>query len=393
MNDDCYKKLIKRHEEAAQALVNILQVRLDYPIEPPFISRHRQALVKLSERSQKIAECLLLEDITISENPVQGGSFGDVFRGDMAGCVIAVKVIRVYQESNMDKILKSFSREAVIWRQLSHPNVLPFYGVFRRGVTKLCLVSPWMQNGDMSHFLSQKGEIDCVPLALDVAKGLEYLHSQRVLHGDLKCGNILVSDAGRACLADFGFSTAKDSNSVLVTASSTKGAGTLAWTAPELALGTIEKPDEACDVYSFGMVCYEASMFSGCTPFAGSSIPQVITAIHLGQRPERPDDLQARKRGLTNRIWKIIATCWHKTSGKRFTAGQVVQRLSTLPNRPPDNRPVDDDPRLSRVTYRQPHHPFSILEMISKRESTGTPCIPGSISQIFGLVDLWASDG
>ncbi|KZP02198.1 kinase-like protein, partial [Athelia psychrophila] len=164
-----------------------------------------KALIKLSEHSQRYPGCLLLEDITISKKPVQGGSFGEVFKGEMAGCVIAVKVLRVYEDSEMSKLLKSFSREAVIWRQLSHPNVLPFYGVFVNS-WKLGLVSPWMKNGDMSHFLAQIGEIDCVPLAIDVAKGLEYLHSQNILHADLKCGNVLVSDARRACLADFGLS-------------------------------------------------------------------------------------------------------------------------------------------------------------------------------------------
>lgn len=47
---------------------------------------------------------------------------------------------------------------------------------------------------------------------------------------------------------------------VLVTVSSPRGAGTLAWTAPEQALGTIPKADEACNVYSFGILCYEASL-------------------------------------------------------------------------------------------------------------------------------------
>ncbi|KZP06101.1 hypothetical protein FIBSPDRAFT_876854 [Athelia psychrophila] len=65
----------------------------------------------------------------------------------MAGCVIAVKVLKVYKTSNMEKILKGFTREAVIWRQLSHPNVLPFYGIFRLGGSNSPRLSPWMKNG------------------------------------------------------------------------------------------------------------------------------------------------------------------------------------------------------------------------------------------------------
>ncbi|KZP14187.1 kinase-like protein, partial [Athelia psychrophila] len=287
------------------------------------------ALIKLSEQSQRYPECLLLEDITISQDPVEGGSFGEVFKGDMAGCLIAVKVLRVYQKSKMDKILKSFSREAVMWRQLSHPNVLPFYGVFANS-PRLCLVSPWMQNGNLSNFLSEIApEIDCVPLAIDVAKGLEYLHSQNVLHADLKCGNVLVSDARRACLADFGLSVAQDTHSVLITAASTRAAGgTLAWTAPELLLSDTKRPDKACDVYSFSLVCYEASLDG--THTCSKSGPQVIINMSQGRRPERPVDPRSHRRGLTDDIWDIIATCWHQRPEERLTAGHAVRRLSTL---------------------------------------------------------------
>ncbi|KZP24288.1 hypothetical protein FIBSPDRAFT_427562 [Athelia psychrophila] len=49
-------------------------------------------------------------------------------------------------------------------------------------------------------------------------------------------------------------------------------------------------------------------------------------------------------------------------------------------------------PLPSRTMYRKAQHPFSILEMISERESTGTPCATGSMSAVFGLSGLWDSD-
>lgn len=135
-------------------------------------------------------------------------------------------------------------------------------------------------------------------------------------------------------------------------------------------------------------------MFSGCIPFQGKSNLQLIIALNQSERPERPVDLRSRRRGLTDRIWRIITRCWHQKPEERFTAGQAVQCLSNLPDRPPDNRSADDFTMLppSRAMYRQAHHPFSILEIISERETTGTSCVPGYISQIFGLGDLWDSD-
>ena len=81
--------------------------------------------------------------------------------------------------------------------------------------------------------------------------------------------NILVSDTGRACLADFGLSVAKDSSPVQMTMMTTGGTGgSLNWSAPELLPdmndfttngSEIAKPEAPCDVYAFAMVCYEAS--------------------------------------------------------------------------------------------------------------------------------------
>lgn len=97
--------------------------------------------------------------------------------------------------------------EAVIWRQLSHSNVLPFYGIHQldSDPQRLCLVSPWMENGTLREFLARVSNTYCVPLvssklksnrgyatnsfyltqALDVAMGLDYLHDEGIIHGDL----------------------------------------------------------------------------------------------------------------------------------------------------------------------------------------------------------------
>ncbi|KAF7983081.1 hypothetical protein HWV62_23999 [Athelia sp. TMB] len=115
----------------------------------------------------------------------------------------------------------------------------------------------------------KKSDMDQIHKALDVARGLEYLHSQSIVHADLKCVNILVSDTGRACLADFGLSVAKDSSPVYITMMTTGGiGGSLNWSAPELLPdmndfttkgSEIARPEAPCDVYAFAMVCYEAS--------------------------------------------------------------------------------------------------------------------------------------
>jgi serine/threonine protein kinase len=156
-----------------------------------------------------------------------------------------------------------------------------------------------MENGNVLQFLDHvTPTIDCTHLvstgscmkvwrrphsnnfiqALDIAKGLEYLHSQKVIHGDLKgvciAGvlymmslttflqvNILISRTQRAFLADFGLATTI--NSTVRNSSTFQSGGTLRWQAPELFRDDDDEVPNtntmATDIYAFAMVCYEAS--------------------------------------------------------------------------------------------------------------------------------------
>lgn len=62
--------------------------------------------------------------------------------------------------------LQSFAREAILWSQLEHPNVLPFYGLYRLGdqSDRVCLVSPWMDNGNVSEYISVNPKVARLPL-------------------------------------------------------------------------------------------------------------------------------------------------------------------------------------------------------------------------------------
>lgn len=62
---------------------------------------------------------------------------------------------------------QEFSCEAVIWRQLTHQNILPFYGVYRldRNPPRVCFVCPWMENGNLVSYLSERAPAtNCVPI-------------------------------------------------------------------------------------------------------------------------------------------------------------------------------------------------------------------------------------
>ena len=138
----------------------------------------------------------------------------------LGGEKVCIKVLRVYNAKTDDQkqalsvsdihdpcvvslaltLWKPFYGEAVVWKRLKHPNVVPFLGV---STTPLQLVSRWMPNGTLTEYVKAKPHANRISLVripptvvhlsklnlfklLDVAEGLNYLHTCHTVHGDLK---------------------------------------------------------------------------------------------------------------------------------------------------------------------------------------------------------------
>ncbi|KAF9262809.1 kinase-like protein [Marasmius fiardii PR-910] len=116
-------------------------------------------------------------------------------------------------------MIEDFCQEALIWTQFDHPNVLKLLGV-NTSLFKadFCLVSPWMENGDIVTFLGKRTNHDRLRSIREIAAGLEYLHSHSpiIVHGDVKGANILVDDNYSYRLADFGLSREGHSSTTLL---------------------------------------------------------------------------------------------------------------------------------------------------------------------------------
>ncbi|KAF7341251.1 Argonaute-like protein [Mycena venus] len=141
-------------------------------------------------------------------HPVSGGGFSDIYKGELDTEDVCIKVLRIFTtELRLDKIYKELAREVLIWKELSHPNVLPLLGIdLIARKPSCCLVSPWMKNGNVMAFLethpnfSKSSLVNYHPFLLgkwcleiilqvrDIASGLKYLHDldPPVVHGDIK---------------------------------------------------------------------------------------------------------------------------------------------------------------------------------------------------------------
>ncbi|KAJ7829156.1 hypothetical protein B0H14DRAFT_2810462, partial [Mycena olivaceomarginata] len=144
-----YKELLACRGTEAQRLLDLLQDLLDldsFSVVRPLLL---QALLWLSRASGLHPRCFKIGQ------QVAAGGFGDIWKGLVCGQTVSVKIMRIFRDSHVEGALKEFGREAVIWRQLCHPNLLPFFGLYHLD-NRLCLISPWMESGNIVEFLDKE---------------------------------------------------------------------------------------------------------------------------------------------------------------------------------------------------------------------------------------------
>ncbi|KAJ7493809.1 kinase-like domain-containing protein [Mycena latifolia] len=357
-----YKEFLACRGSLAQGILDVVQDLLDSSSEArPLLSK---ALIRLSRASGLHPRCFALSGLEKIGQQVAAGGFGDVWKGLVRGETVAVKMMRLFRDTDVETALKQFGREALIWRQLSHPNLLPFYGLYYLE-SRLCLVSPWMENGHVLEFLKNApAGTDRLSLILDVAMGLEYLHKEHIVHGDLKAMNILITPSCRACIADFGLSTIADAvTATLGFTHSTANAsgGTARYQAPELLTG--ESPNHSgSDVYAFGCVCYE--ILTGKAPFY-ELLKDITVSIKVisGHRPSQPEI------ALCDPIlWLLLQDCWQQDSNIRPSVDQIIHRLVQPPIEAKPTQSATDWDETSPLKFRRQFDDWPLLPSVTEIE-------------------------
>ncbi|KAG6915486.1 hypothetical protein DXG01_011286 [Tephrocybe rancida] len=357
------KRLVECSESQAQLLLNSFQQLLDRTdLELSFRKKLMVNMQRLSSKSGLYPMCYKLKSITgIGEDPVEGGGAADIYKGKFRRQLVCLKMVRVYGTSQIDDLLKvgltdqKFSKEAMLWGQLSHPNVLAIYGLYCHR-KRPCVVAPWMENGHIGEYLKKCPDAPRARLALDVGSGLMYLHNNDIVHGDLKSSNVLVDDAGRARLADFGISSVLDVN-LQWTTQHTYGSegGSLRWRAPEVLEargGALVKNSKESDIYAWGCVAWE--IFTGQYPFPEIELYVVRHHILTGASQTRPDPSHRAWSdfGLTEEIWECMKQCWEWKPSARPFARTIVQRLNATFTTV-DPRPSSEADTLSPSEFRR----------------------------------------
>ncbi|KAJ6570055.1 kinase-like domain-containing protein [Mycena vulgaris] len=313
-----------------------------------FTQRAHRLLNLLATHLKLVPEELAVTDVVLlSDHPIKHGGFSNIYHGRYKNAKgenveVALKVLKIFEDRSDEHrhiLHDKFSKEALVWHHLKHDNIVPFLGVdstiFRS--PSRAMVSPWMPQGSVLKYIAEISPSSpyAVELLNDVIRGLNYLHSVNIVHGDLCGRNILIDKRGRACLTDFGLTAFIESDTSIKT--STRS-GSIRWMAPELvhpSPGVPFKRTSASDIWAFGCVCCEiwsegVSPFSHIGSDAGiifalSDSPNTPPAIPYQTQPHDKEGVP-----MPHRLWELIQWCWNPEASRRPTAQAIKDVLTEI---------------------------------------------------------------
>ncbi|KAF7326855.1 Kinase-like protein [Mycena venus] len=355
--------LLRLEGDSAQHFLDVVQDALDrgFMMGQEHNRMALRIIRKLSELCDKLPSSLFIVGVNgQDEHPTFGGGYGDIYRASYCDQRVALKRMRYFlRGSDLRRIRLKFCREALVWKDLHHPHILPFLGIDRDSFpSSLCMVSPWMDHGTVINYLDTHGNANLDKLLYEIAQGLQYLHSRNIVHGDLRGANILIKEDWSACLADFGLSIFSDATSTM----STNRGGSLYWMAPELLDPDLFKfkfaRTTATDVYAFGCVCLE--LYTGRPPFASLSEPAALMKVLNGERPERPPGPPV----MSDMLWHHVTEFWAQSPPARPLTQAVVQNMAW-----PTPVPCQDLTRRRLRVHIAPESPPKLIALEQRRRN------------------------
>ncbi|KAL9375319.1 hypothetical protein Peur_032198 [Populus x canadensis] len=253
-------------------------------------------------------------------NKFASGRHSRIYRGIYKQRDVAVKLVSQPEEDeSMAAMLENhFISEVALLFRLRHPNIITFVAACKKPPV-FCIITEYLAGGSLRKFLHQQ-EPHSVPLnlvlklALDIAHGMQYLHSQGILHRDLKSENLLLGEDMSVKVADFGISCLESQ------CGSSKGfTGTYRWMAPEMIKE--KHHTKKVDVYSFGIVLWE--LLTALTPFDNMTPEQAAFAVcQKNARPPLSPKCPLAFSHLINR-------CWSSNPDKRPHFDEIVAILES----------------------------------------------------------------
>nr|XP_031861223.1 uncharacterized protein CI109_003193 [Kwoniella shandongensis]KAA5528295.1 hypothetical protein CI109_003193 [Kwoniella shandongensis] len=288
-------------------------------------------------------------------NCIGRGQFGSVYRSLNLGTgqMVAIKRIRLHgmREDEVTDVM----REVELLQRMSHPSIVKYEGM-SRDQDYLNIVLEFVENGSLGQTLKAFGKFNEKLVSSYVAKileGLDYLHSQGVVHCDLKAANILSTKNGNVKLSDFGVSLNLKAVENIKQDAKTAGkaggakkrasevAGTPNWMAPEVI--SLTGASFASDIWSLG--CTIIELLTGKPPYAEiTNSMSVLFHIVEDDMPPMPSD-------ISDELTDFLKLCFVKDPKLRPSAAAMFEHPWVKALSPElALRPQDSVPFLRRVS-------------------------------------------
>jgi len=255
--------------------------------------------------------------------PIGAGGSSQVYRGydEQLRRDVAIKVLDPHAAADPG-LRKLFVREAQALAKLSHPSVVAVYDVGEIDGLPY-IVMEHLPGLSLKQRIERDGPLDVAEaarLATEIANGLAFAHSRGIIHADMKPSNVLLTEDGRAKVADFGIARTPQED-----ASTPQLFATAMYVAPERVEG--KALSHASDIYGLGLVLYE--MLVGRPPFTSAS-PSVLLRDHVVRQPVPPSHL---RQSLPRELDAVIMRCLAKDPALRYSrASDVANALAALEN-------------------------------------------------------------
>ncbi len=225
---------------------------------------------------------------------------------------VAVKVFKREDE----ELLRRFIREARVMASLRHAHLVPIIdsGEYQlHGDVRYYIVMPFYDGGTLRARIRRSSlplQETCQNLQ-SIASALDYIHSQGIIHRDIKASNILLNSDGEVFLTDF--SIARIATDATQLTSTGDVLGTVDYVAPEL-FEEHRRADARSDLYSFGVLLYE--MVTGRLPFTAES-QLVVVSMHMNMRPPSPQTIVPT---LSSQIESVLYKALEKKPEQRYAS-------------------------------------------------------------------------
>uniref|UniRef100_A0A8C5R667 Fibroblast growth factor receptor n=1 Tax=Leptobrachium leishanense TaxID=445787 RepID=A0A8C5R667_9ANUR len=317
-------------------------------------------LVRITARLLSSADTMLLPNVSEYElphdpkwefprdkmtlgKPLGEGCFGQVVMAEALGIdkdrpkesvTVALKMLK---DDATEKDLADLVSEMEMMKMIGrHKNIINLLGACTQGGT-LYVIVEYAAKGNLREYLRARRPLemeysfdinrvpeeqmtfkDLVSCTYQLARGMEYLASQKCIHRDLAARNVLVTESNVMKIADFGL--ARDVNNIDYYKKTTNGRLPVKWMAPEALFDRVYTHQS--DVWSFGVLMWEIFTLGG-SPYPGIPVEELFKLLKEGHRMDKPAN-------CTNELYMMMRDCWHAIPSHRPTFKQLVEDLDRI---------------------------------------------------------------